>query len=50
MDAEVEPEPCRRCSTPIPPGFGWCPDCDEIEALRAENERLWALLDDRTER
>lgn len=27
-DADVEPEPCRDCMTPIPPGHGWCQECD----------------------
>lgn len=26
-DADVEPEPCWDCMTPIPPGFGLCEDC-----------------------
>ena len=28
MDADIEPEPCRDCMTPIPPGWGWCSDCE----------------------
>lgn len=43
---DVEPEPCRGCMTPIPPGWGWCDDCEheEREAERAREAAIGANL------
>jgi hypothetical protein len=61
MDADVEPEPCRDCMTPIPPGWEWCADCERKrkdrgvvdlmarleESLRAERPIRGGRLDHR---
>lgn len=44
-DADVEPEPCRECMTPIPPGFGLCAECEKsTDALVAEGRELARIV------
>lgn len=43
MDADVEPEPCRDCGTPVFPNDGWCQGCHRLLALESECAHLRSL-------